>query len=113
MIGKLGWCEGVECTFTTSPQTFSMTTTIILVRKMMLFVLIDNRKVDIITILRAILFSMIFLFAIFGFCQTEKIYLHLALDLDSLHITEQIFKYSKILHFPRPLEAAVPFNYPR
>ena len=31
--------------------------------------------------------------------------MHLALDLDSLHITEQIFKYSKILHFPRPLEA--------
>ena len=53
IIGKLGWCEGVECTFTTSPQTFSMTTTIIFVRKIMLFVLIDYRKVDIITILRA------------------------------------------------------------
>ena len=35
---------------------------------------------------------MIFLFAIFDFCQTEKIYLHHGLDLDSLHITEQIFK---------------------
>ena len=91
-----------------------MTTTIILVRKMMLFVLIDNRKVDIITIVRAIFVSDDIHFCDLWFLPNwEDTYLHLALDLDSLHITEQIFKYSKILHFPRPLEAAVPFNYPR
>ena len=40
------------------------------------------------------MFTIIFLFVIFESRQTEKIYLHLALDLGSLHITEyiQIFK---------------------